>query len=486
MGWKLTGNSSVDAEVDATSRALHITAYDTAGNVIMPRDRGIIIPGSTGGQLLTASDYKTGRLLRCSPAGTLRTSDDALLLYDSCEGAAVDTNKWIQTTTTMTIDQAATTGVRLNANATIGATTGAMHTSHRRFPLVYRSGLVARFKLRATAHFANSLIELGFGTPTSATAAAIADGAVWRKDGTGQWVPVVSVNGAEQLGTPISDATFTASVPATNYFIAEVQVFDDRVHFALYTQAGVLISAQDLDAWGTGTAHFAVTHLQGMYRQYNSAGTGTAVQVFMKQASVFAIDSLSQREWRAIQSGQQYNDLTSPTAYTQAAQWANSADPAAAVLSNTTPSYTTLGGKFIGPTPTPAGAVTDFALFAFTVPSPYQFYCTGITIHSLNRGVAIGTTATVLEWGVAFNASSGSLASAAPYAPMRKSLGLQSWPIAAAIDSAPTPAFLDKQFATPEVVQPGRTLIVILRVVQGTATASGFLRGNVAIDGWFE
>jgi len=472
--------------VDPTPKAARVIIYGPNGEVLSAVDRSSLTPGSAGGVRLAGADYKTHRLLRASPLGSLRASDDMLMLYDSCEGAAVDTNKWIQTVATMTITQAAATGTLFNAGASVAATVGAMQLSHRRFPRLFRSTLAVRFKMRHTAHFSNNLIEVGFGDPASSTATSIGNGACWRKDGTGQYIPVISIGGSEILGTPISNATFLASVAATDYFIAEVAILDDHVHFELMTNAGVLINAQDIDLSGTGVAHFAVTHLQAMERIYNSGATGTAVQLFVMAASVFAIDAVGQRDWSAIMTGMGYSSLTNPATYLQNAQHANSADPAAAVLSNTVPSYTTLGGMFLGPTPTPAGAVTDFALFAFTVPAPYTFYFTGIKITVQNRGVIVATTATVLEWFLAFNASSGSLASAAPYAPMRVDIGRQTFAIGAAIDAVPPLPEVVWTPRTPQAVQPTRTLIVGLRIPVGTATAAGFLRGSVAIDGYFE
>lgn len=185
-------------------------------------------------------------------------------------------------------------------------------------------------------------------------------------------------------------------------------------------------------------------------------------------------------------SSMSYGPSTLPTTYLQSHQYANSADPAAAVLSNTAASYTTLGGLFLGPTPTPAGAATDFAFFAIQIPSPYSFTFTGIRISTMNRGAAVATTATVLEWAMGFNSSAVSLATAAPYSPMKIPIGRQIFAIAATAESMPSPAEISWQPATPIVVQPGRFIHVILRIPVGTATASGFIRGSVAIDGYFE
>jgi len=471
--------------VDATSKAARQTPYDSSGNVLAVPTRGAIA-ATAGGVIIAGADHKVARAIRADDTGTLRTSGESLFLYDNSEGAAYDSNKWVQTITTSTVAQAALTGMLFNANSTLTATTGAVHVSHRQFPWPNGSILLGRWYARPTTHFANGVIELGFGAPASPTALTVVNGAHWRKDTGGQWLPVVAINGTEYLGTPISNATFIASVPVTDYAMFTVELRYKLARFCIFTQAGVLVHSADIEwtSLATGVVGLAVTHIPCFMRQWNNGAVATAVQLFVKSVQISLLDVISQRDYRVGQSGMNYNSLTSPTVYTQAAQHTNSADPAAAVLSNTTPSYTTLGGLFIGPTPTPAGAVTDFALFAWTCPAPFTFYVTGAKICVSNRGVIVATTATVLEWFLGFNASSGSLASAAPYAPMRVAIGRQAFAIGAAIDAvAPDVVWTP---GTPLAVQPGRTLIVGLRIPVGTATAAGFLRGMVAIDGFYE
>lgn len=490
MGLQIISGASSDLlTVDPTSKAARVSLYDASGNVIAVIDRGAVVPGAQGGVLNSGVDWKMARLLRAGSDGALRVSDTDLMLYDSIEGAAVDTGKWIQTLTTQTITQAIATGTLFNASAITTTATGSMHTSHRKFPRGERLPIIFRSRQRHTAHGANSLIELGFGNPATAITVSAGDGAFWRKDGTGQYLPVIVIGGSEILGTPISNATFVAAVPTTDYARFEVIIYDDRVQFSIFTQNGVLVNEQQIALSGTGVANYQNTHHTAFIRTYFSGAGGAATQVFVHGTSVLMLDAPNSRASREAQSGMGYNSTVVPTTFLQAAQFANSADPAAAVLSNTTPSYTTLGGKFLGPTPTPAAAVTDFALFGFTVPTPYTFYFSGIQITCVNRGVAITGTPTILEWFIGFNASSGSLASAAPYSPMKVPLGQMVLPVGA------TPVTLDTIFNgspvqwypnTPLAVQPARTVIVGLRVAQGTATAAGFIRGGVAIDGWFE
>jgi hypothetical protein len=159
----------------------------------------------------------------------------------------------------------------------------------------------------------------------------------------------------------------------------------------------------------------------------------------------------------------------------------NSTGPVSATLSNTAAGYTTLGGKYqfvaVG------SAATDYALFAFTVPAGSRFLCEGVRIGVRNAGAAVATTATVLEWAMGFNSSAVSLATANI---IRRQVGTQILPIGTAVDnSAPTADDIDISFETPEVVESGRFVHVILTMPVATATASQVIRGQVMVKGRF-
>jgi hypothetical protein len=229
---------------------------------------------------------------------------------------------------------------------------------------------------------------------------------------------------------------------------------------------------------------FAVTHLPVFKRVYNSGTAGTAPQIVCNHASVAFVDGFSQRDHRVAMSGMGYNSLSSPTVFTQLANYANSAAPASATLSNTVAGYTTLGGQWqfaaIG------SAETDFALFGWQNPTPYTFYCTGIKIDSFNMVVAVATTVTSLQWGAAFNSSAVSLATAAPYSPMRVALGQQYFLTADPVGAGARPGPVIWVPGTPMAVQPGRFLHIILKLPTSTATATEIIRGTAVVDGFFE
>lgn len=440
-----------------------------------------VTPGLTAGVPLIGVDYKTPVLVRSHPDGSLVTSDANLQLYDRTEGTAVNTNTWIQTTTTMTITQSAG-AILFNAGSSVATTVGAMQTSHRFLPFPNRGALIFRQRGADTAHFANNLIERGFASPASATNASLVNGAVWRKDGTGQYIPVLSINGSEQLGTGISNATFVTSVPAGMYAIFEVVLTNNHAYYTIYTSTGAVLNTQTLEI-PAGNTTFTQTHLQAMVRTYNSAATSTAVQTSQDDVAVWTSDYVPNKPWSHQMAGMGFGALSSPTAYTQLANYANSAAPVSAALSNTAAGYTTLGGQY--QFAAVAGAETDYALFAIQIPSPYGFYLTDIGISAMNTGAAVGASPTLLQWAIALNSSAVSLATGAPYAPMRVALGMQNFAAAAAIGAQAND--IRQSFSTPYFCFPGRFLHVIMKTpAPSLATASQVIRGTVNIGGYFE
>lgn len=458
--------------------------YDANGNPIVRADRSQVTPGSVVAQAIQGVDYKQVRMARVSADAAWQSDMPQLLLYDSCEGAAVDTNKWVQSTLTMTIVQAAQTGICFNNNNTATTATGAMQVSNRFYPRFHKSGLRRRIRARHTTHFDGNVIEHGFGNPSTATTVSIGDGAIWRKTGAGEYIPVIVINGSEIPGAVVSQATFTAAIPQTEYFEMEIQLWGSRAFFAIYTNAGVLVSGQDVDLTGN---MFSATHLRALDRTYNASATGTATQMFMNSTAVDLIDRNSSRSWGEQMAGLNYGGITSPTAYTQLANYSNSAAPTTRTLSNTAAAETTLGGLLR--VNSIAGGNTDYIMFGFTVVSPYTFWVTSVRIPPpINEVVAIATTDTIFTYFLAFGSSAVSLATGSTYPPMRKPLaGTHRGIVADAAGVQFRGETIVWQPPTPIPVYGGRFFHVGCRELVGTATATEtYLWASVDIDGYWE
>lgn len=173
-----------------------------------------------------------------------------------------------------------------------------------------------------------------------------------------------------------------------------------------------------------------------------------------------------------------------PTTLAQLANHANSTGPTSATLSNTAAGYATLGGRYqfaaVG------GAATDYALFAYQVPTDRSLHITGVAIATMNTGAAVATSAHVFDWALGLDSTAVSLATTdvgAAYAPRRVPLGVQGMPSGSAIGFVCQD--LLREFKAPLVVKPGRYLHVILAMPVATATGSQVIRGDVMINGYF-
>ena len=118
------------------------------------------------------------------------------------------------------------------------------------------------------------------------------------------------------------------------------------------------------------------------------------------------------------------NSVVLPSTGAQLGNHANSTGPVSATLSNTAAGYSKLGGLWAAASI--AGAVDDYALFAYEVPAASRLFVTGINISpTIVTGAANATTATILQWALGVNSPAVSLATATT-GPDKISLGMQS------------------------------------------------------------
>lgn len=184
------------------------------------------------------------------------------------------------------------------------------------------------------------------------------------------------------------------------------------------------------------------------------------------------------------EAGAGFSLIVDPSTGLQSANYANSTGPVNATLSNTTAGYTTLGGlfQFVAP----AGAETDYALFAYQVPLGYNLYVDSVRIETFITGVKSSTSETLLQWALAANSSAVSLATGPPHPPIRFPIGMHDAPKSASRGDPFLPGPLVYEPRTPIVVNPTRYFHVILRVPVGNATPGQTIRGYVNVEGYFQ
>lgn len=422
------------------------------------------------------------RALRVTPDGRLRTGIDQVIWEDTFNHTIVDTSAYQCVTSTATL---AMTGGYLVFNSGNSVASGAVARvqTYRTFQLSASSTNEIVFRIRFnTALQANSIVEMGLGF--AATTATPTDGVYFKVNNAGALQGVVNLNGTEST----VNLGFTPA-PGENNFYRLVQD-QDQVEFYINS---VLYGILPISATAAATSFSRAMPI--LMRCYNNAAVSTAFRMEVSDVAVIGRDLANNRLWATCRAGMEQSSINNArgAAAGQTANYANTAAPTSATLSNTAAGYTTLGGQF--QFAAVAGAETDYALFAFQVPAPSaagagkNLVIRGLRIETINTGAAVATTATVLQWGLGIGSTAVSLATAdsataGTRAPRRLALGLQSFPIGAAIGAIATP--IDINLDAPVYVSAGTFVHVILKMPIGTATASQIIRGTVLVNGFYE
>lgn len=473
----LTAPNKADGD---SNGSLFTRLKDAAGNFIAKKQRAAILDTSEG--LLVAcknDDYQT--FIRGDRKGNLIMGNYIPELIDHFEGATMNVQKWIATSTTFVPAQSTTGGYNFNSTNLTTANAVSVLQSLRYFYKYPRVPLQVKIRVRANI-FTNSNADFGWGLPTTTTL-LVPNGACVRII-NGLWYVVVTFNNAE-VGTPVpvleADGVtqFTTNTLAAEFYVVDVIVDDDVTVTVQDTGTGDLVGFCHFNVPLSSLAMWGATSLPFYARVFNGASVPATAPIF-----TMAFVQVLTTDWRLTPDASQnaanlgMSSGRNPFTGAQLANHTNSTAPASAALANITASYTTLGGKwqFVAV----AGAVTDYPLFGFTVPAGSKFLCEGIIIESYNTVVAVATTATIMEWAMGFNSSAQSLATANI---VRVEVGVQTFPVGAAVGFAANR--IDVKFQTPEVVESGRFVHVILTMPVGTATATEIFRGIVMIKGRF-
>lgn len=427
-------------------------------------------PGLAGYAKILTSD---GREILATENGALTVSADAMVLCEQVDGATVNSNMWAVTTSGMTVGQASGF-ISLNGAGATTANAYAVMSSVKQIPMY------GHLPLKVTMHLAclslpqaNATTEAGIGAVAGGSAAT--DGCFFRWTPSGEFRAVISSGGTETVSAALTP------IPPFDTTLLDIVVVEDLVQFFVDDELVAEIAVPAAQAFPTLSGRLPV-----FLRCFNSAiAPSTPVGLFLGQLVVTQQGVAQHKPWDHVLAGMGRGGYQSPTGFGQTAQHANSASPASAVLSNTTPAYATLGGRF--QFAAPAGAGTDFALFGFQVPGGFALHVGSVGVSAVNTGAAVAATATVLDWSVGVNSSGASLAtadSASTWAPRRVPIGLQAFPAGAVVGAVG--ADLTRAFPTPLVVDSGRYLHIVVQVPVGTATASQVVRGDVTINGYFE
>jgi hypothetical protein len=459
--------------IHPTSKAARTMLYDVYGTPMHFNEGDQ--PTGVGGAGILQMGLNDEMILpiRMDRMGSTAIATNQPLFTDSFEGTTINPIRWTITATTMAATQSSIAGITMNSGTITTINTGYMLKSNRAFLKSQRQPLLTKIRLRPE-HYNNSVMEFGFGDASTFNGVNTT-GAYWQITPTGVLQPVITYNSVDIIG---SDAR--SLIDITKYYTFDVYADDDEATFTIQdTSSGLIINKQTIKLPLTAQRLLSSSQLPVMVRVYNTGvAPATAPKLYLEDIYVYNLDGNNNASINDVYALMHRSAMDNVFTGVQAAAWANSAEPASATLSNTAAGYTTLGGKF--QFAAVAGAVTDYCLFGFQVPSPATLVVTDIEIETWNTGAAVATTASLLTWAAGANFTAVSLATATGN---RVGLGAQSLPVGAAVGALATP--INRSFKTPIVTGPGRWFNIILRMPVGTATALQIIAGMVNINGYW-
>lgn len=466
---------AIDSHNAALARLKDANGNDVAQvtNSKLAANQGVVMTGGVNDG--SAVPLRVDRLGSIMVGGKVQK-----LFYHQYEGTVVDTIKFTATAANFVPTQSTANGLSFNASNLLNANSYALYISNRKFAKTSKQPLQLRARMRVTTGD-RGISEIGFGT-TSTTTAAVSDGAFWRINNAGLAIPVISNGASEVPGTSFDMLAYDAAY-GTQYYIFDVIVDDDSAIFTVQdSDTGDILARTVIQVPSLWSRMWTVTHQSIFKRFYYTGGVAatTLGNLIVSDLVVLEHDLEVNRGPAELAAITGLASWQTPWNITGSANFTNSAAAANATLSNTAASYATPGGlaQFVAV----AGAETDYALFAFTVPANTTMYVKGIRISGMNFGAATATTPTTLMFFAAPNGAAVSLATANL---QRIALGHMSSKIG---DVAGTPfdRDIDVKFNTPLVTEASRVFVIGMRIPTGSATASQVIRLTAMVDGWFE
>lgn len=421
----------------------------------------------------------------------LRVGIDTVLHYDEFNATAHNTSINRHAFTTMTATQGSGS-ILFNAASTLPAATGVQHTTWRQFPIIDTAPLYCNHTISFTAApLANQVVEWGL-FPHNTGIVAPLDGVYFRYTSAGLF-GVLNFNGTET----VSAAFPTGGIAANDTRKYTIVPGEKAVEFWM---DDVLLGTITVPA---ANGKFCMSGALPISMQFRNGAlvTGAPVmQAKLNDWSVSLADIASSKTWANQMAGMGLSGYQGQNGGTigQTAQWANTALPAAAAGTNTTAALGAgLGGIF--QLNAPAVSATDVIVQSFANPvgglnqTQRTLIIRGVWIESVNQGAIVATTPTNYALALAFGhtavslatAETGSFVNGTTKAPRRLPLGLQCFPVGAAI-GAPAHKGIQLDFEAPVIVNPGEFLAVVAKILNGTATASQVTQFIIGFNGYWE
>lgn len=425
-----------------------------------------------------------------SPDSRQRVGIDTVLFTDDFNATTQNTAKWSYTFATLTAAQPGAGTVNFSTVQGTTSAHGAFMRTFQFFPLINTAPLAVEF---LAGKFVAELVSgevwlMGVGLPSAAVTRP-PDG-VWLKLTSAGLVGVIAFNNTEVE----SGVLPTPTLDLSTIYKFTIVIGERGVEYWIDNQ---LLGEQEIPN-ANGTPWLSTSAPMFM-QKYNTGAVSNTNTMRVSRVGVSLLDVatfMPAAHQMALQGMMGYQGQNGGTMGTTAllpnATAATTVTGAA--LSQTVAIATGLGGQ-AGIVAAVAGI--DGCVTAFQVPTgginqtARNLIITGIRVDSVNIGAAVATTASVLQWSLAFGATgasipslaqaeTGSFVTATAKAWRRRPLGLQSWIVGAAIG---TPAeAIDMTFDSPVVVHPGQWVAAVAKFIVGTATASQVIWVTVTFD----
>ncbi|MFN0028419.1 MAG: hypothetical protein ACKV2O_14755 [Acidimicrobiales bacterium] len=472
------GSTSGKADVDAAFNLK--VALPVGTPTVAPQTAGfaaLLLERDAGAYLGTRALARPA----VSARSRLTVGQPVTLFYETCNAANVNTNLWDTTVTTFTV-LGGSGFITINGGAVTTINAVGRLLSRQSFPMPPDGALEGvAVGILTQVPQVNNTVEIGFFLSSGVTAPT--DGAFFRYDATATLKAVINNNGTE-----ITSAAITGYSSANTRYIWRVEVHEGGVNYYIN---GALVASIAAPA-ATGKP-FLAESLPFQVREYNAAvAPALAQQIRIALVSVEQEDTAGQAVpghhlqaamGRVGAQGQSGNALGST------ANFANSANPTAAVPTNTTAALGVgLGGQF-WETDTLA-VTTDGVISSFQNPagtasiSGKTLMVTGVTIDSFVQTALTGGGYNAV-WSLAFghtavalNTTDGSNSKS----PRRVPFGANS--VAAGAVALTQLARISQTFNSPLPVLPGEFIAAVKKKV-GTAPSAGVIAHIITIDSYW-
>jgi len=498
MGVQIKGGNNSAGLANVTStydlQVVTPTVVDDAGFAHMSSqiDDGTVLGTPTSIPSEVSDDYR------------LRVGQDQTMFNLAFEGTNQASGHLQFNTTSYTIAQA-NGFVTLNSSNTTAASSVAAVRTYRMFPLFGTYPTYCEMWLReASADATFAINEWGlFHLASTTSIIAPTDGVFFRRLPGGNLRAIASFGGTETTvdidttNVPPRDDIGSYSPTEVSHYL--IVIHNDIVRFWIND---VLVASIPCPSSQPSLASASQAPLQ--FRTYVPAGApaSAAKKIEVAWVNISQGDMNTNKTWGHAMVGAgggsyQVQPGTASLTLPITANYVVSAAPAAMTLSNSAlpaATYASLGGQYQF-TVAATAAETDFIMFSYqnpigssTVPGK-TLYITAVRIGEAVVTTLLSAHYHYLQWGIGANATSLTLATvsdtATTTAYRRVTLGGQGFLVSAPVGTT-SPGFQVDFSSAPLICAPGNFVTVIMRDISNAATATGAIRGNVTIIGYFE